>query len=124
MTSTSTTADAVSRIDGDTGAVTPFAKADAIKLHVAADGSVYGVEGSPSGGRVVRIAPDGSVIDRGRHRLARPAPRRARAGDPGPAERGRARPDGAVLFTQVEPVAAVRRVDPTTQRVTTLARGR
>ncbi len=51
----------VSRIDGDTGALTPFAAVDAFKLVVAPDGSVYGVEGSPAGGRVLRIAPDGSV---------------------------------------------------------------
>jgi hypothetical protein len=33
-------------------------------------------------------------------------------------------PDSAVLFTQVEPVAAVRRVDSVTNLVRTLARGR
>ena len=32
--------------------------------------------------------------------------------------------DGAVLFTQTQPVAAVRRVDPATGPATTLARGR
>lgn len=113
----------VSRMDGVTGALTPFANTDAIKLHVVPDGSVYGVTGNPSGGRVVRIAPNGTVTTvagtgmLGQHR-------------DGPAlEIGVLpsgvvdAPDGAVLFTQVEPVAAVRRIDPTTGRVTTLARG-
>ena len=115
---------AVSRIDGDTRALTPFANVDAINLEVAADGSVYGVEGNPSGGRVVRIAPDGSVSTvAGTGRLA---PHRD-----GPAlELGvlpsavKLAADGAVLFTQTQPIAAVRRVDPTTGRATTLARGR
>ena len=52
---------AMSRIDGNTGAVSHFADVDGIKLLVAPDGSVYGVVGSPAGGRVVRVAPDGSV---------------------------------------------------------------
>lgn len=114
---------AVSRMDGGTGALTPFANADAIKLHVALDGSVYGIEGSPSGGRVVRIAPDGTVTTV------------AGTGSLGPHRDGPAleigvlpsavltAPDGAVLFTQVQPVAALRRVDPATGRVSTLARG-
>jgi streptogramin lyase len=115
---------AVSRVDGDTRALTPFATVDAIKLEVAADGSVYGVEGNPSGGRVVRIAPDGSVSPvAGTGGLA---PHRD-----GPALELGVLPsavtlaaDGAVLFTQTQPVAAVRRVDPVTGRATTLARGR
>ena len=82
---------AVSRIDGVTGAVTPFAAVDAGKLLVAPDGSVYGGVGNPSGGRIVRIAPDGSVSDGRRHRPPRPAPRRPRARGRDPAERGRAR---------------------------------
>jgi hypothetical protein len=115
---------AVSRIDGDTRAVTPFANVDAIKLELVADGSLYGVEGNPSGGRVVRIAPDGSVSPvAGTGSLA---PHRD-----GPALELGILPsgvtlaeDGAVLFTQTRPVAAVRRVDPATGRATTLARGR
>jgi DNA-binding beta-propeller fold protein YncE len=114
----------VSRMDGVTGALIPFANVGATNLHVAADGSVYGVEGRPSGGRVVRIAPDGAVTTV------------AGTGMLGPHRDGPAleiqvlpsavlvAPDGAVLFTQVEPVAAVRRIDPANGRVTTLARGR
>jgi streptogramin lyase len=114
---------AVSRMDGDTGALTPFASTDSINLHVAADGSVYGVEGNPSGGRVVLMAPDGTVTTV------------AGTGMLGPHRDGPAleigvlpsgvitAPDGAVLFTQVQPVAAVRRIDPATGRARTLARG-
>jgi streptogramin lyase len=114
---------AVSRMDSTTGALTPFASVGATNLHVAADGSVYGVEGRPSGGRVVRIAPNGTVTTV------------AGTGMLGPHRDGPAlgigvlpsavvtAPDGGVLFTQVQPVAAVRRVDPATGLVRTLARG-
>ena len=115
---------AVSRIEGDTGAVTRFANVDAFKLHVAPDGSVYGVTGNPSGGRVVRIAPDGEVTPvAGTGRLARHRD--------GPALKVGILPssvlvtrNGDVLFTQVEPRAAVRRIDRTTGLVRTLALGR
>lgn len=115
---------AVSRVDGDTGAVSPFAQVDAIKLHVAPDGSVFGVEANPSGGRVVRIAPDGSVSTV------------AGTGGLGPHRDGPAleaqilpssvdlAPDAAVLISQVEPVPAIRRIDPASGVLTTLARGR
>jgi hypothetical protein len=115
---------AVSRIDGATRAVTHFADVDAIKLLVAPDGTVYGIEGNPSGGRVVRMTPDGSVIavagtgSLGPHR-------------DGPAlELGilpsavRFARDGSLLVSQVQPVPAIRRLDPATGRLTTLARGR
>lgn len=114
---------AVSRMDSATGALTPFASVGATNLHVAADGLVYGTEGNPSGGRVVRIAPNGTVTTV------------AGTGMLGPHQDGPAldigvlpsavvtAPDGAVLFTQVQPVAAVRRIDPATGVVRTLARG-
>jgi DNA-binding beta-propeller fold protein YncE len=113
----------VSRMDGATGALTPFANTDAIKLHLAADGSVYGVEGNPSGGRLVRMAPDGTVTTV------------AGTGSLGPHRDGPAlgigvlpsgvvtSPDGNVLFTQIEPVPALRRLDTATGLVSTLARG-
>ena len=115
---------AVSRLDGETRALTPFANVDAFKQLVAPDGSVYGVEGTPAGGRVLRIAQDGSVSPvAGTGTLT---PNRD-----GPALEVGTLPsavaladDGAVLFTQTQPVAAVRRVDPVSGRVTTLARGR
>jgi hypothetical protein len=114
----------VSRIDGDSGAVSPFAAVDAFKLLVVPDGSVYGVEGSPAGGRVVRIGPDGSVTAvAGNGRLGPHAD--------GPALEAGILPsgvafasDGALLVSQIEPVPAVRRVDLATGRMTTLARGR
>lgn len=115
---------AVSRIDGDTGAVSAFAQVDAFKLLVAPDGSVFGVEGTPVGGRIVRIARDGRVTTV------------AGTGELGPLSDGPAlmaeilpssidlAPDGALLFSQVEPAPAIRRVDLATGALTTLARGR
>ena len=114
----------VSRIDGQTGAVTPFADVDAFKLLVAPDGFVYGVEGSPAGGRVVRISPNGSVT--------------AVAGNGflGPHRDGPAleaeilpsavdfAPDGALLVSQVQPIPAIRRLDLATGLLTTVVRGR
>ena len=82
---------AISRIDGTTGAVSHFADIDGIKLLVAPDGSVYGVVGSPAGGRVVRVAPNGSSHNGRRHGLVGPAPGRARPRGRDPAQRGSAR---------------------------------
>lgn len=115
---------AVSRIDGASGAVTRFANVDAFKLHVTPDGTVYGVTGRPSGGRIVRIGPSGRVtLVAGTGRLA---PHRD-----GPARRigilpssVLLAPNGDVLFTQIEPRAAVRRIDRRTGLVRTLALGR
>jgi hypothetical protein len=73
----------------------------------------------PPGGRVVRIGSDGS----------------AGTGTLGPRRDGQAleaqilpsgidvAADGALLVSQVEPVPAIRRVDPETGQMTTLARG-
>jgi hypothetical protein len=52
---------AVSRVDGTTGVATPLAQVDAFKVAVARNGTVYGATGGPSGGRVVRISPNGRV---------------------------------------------------------------
>ena len=115
---------AVSRIDSVTGAVTPFAIVDAGKLLVAPDGSVYGGVGNPSGGRVVRIAPDGSVstvAGTGRLGPHRDGPALEAEILPSAVELA---PDGALLIAQVQPVPAIRRLDPATGRLTTLARGR
>jgi streptogramin lyase len=114
----------VSRIDGETGAVSSFADADAFKLLVAPDGSVYGVEGSPAGGRVVRIARDGSVTAV------------AGTGSLGPHRDGPAleagilpsavqfAPDGSLLVAQVQPVPALRSVNLSSGSISTLVRGR
>ena len=114
---------AMNRIDGNTGALSHFADVDGIKLLVASDGSVYGVVGSPAGGRVVRVAPDGSVTTVvGTGSLA---PHRD-----GPALEAGILPsavqlagDGSLIVTQVEPIAAIRRVDRADGTITTLARG-
>jgi streptogramin lyase len=115
---------AISRIDGNTGVVSRFADVDGIKLLVAPDGSVYGVVGSPAGGRVVRVAPDGSATTV------------AGTGSLGPHRDGPAleagvlpsavqfAPDGCLIVTQVEPIPAIRLVDRPGGTITTLARGR
>jgi streptogramin lyase len=114
----------VSRIDGTTGIVSPFAEVDAFKLLIAPDARIYGVEGSPRGGRVVRIAPDGDVtIVAGTGTLG---PHRD-----GPALEARILPTavelasaGSLLVAQVRPIPAIRRIDLATGQMTTVARGR
>lgn len=113
----------VSRIDGATRAVTRFADVDAIKLHVGPDGSVYGVEANPTGGRVVRIAPNGRVTTvAGTGSLGRHRDGRALDSPMLPSSVDLAR-DGALLVSQTEPVPAIRRVDLAAGRIATLARG-
>jgi hypothetical protein len=99
------------------------AAVDAFKLLVTADG-IYGVTGDPSGGRVIRIARDGSVEAV------------VGTGTLGPHRDGRAldvqilpsavqlAPDGSLLVAQVEPVPAIRRVDLAAGTIRTLVRGR
>ena len=113
----------ISRIDGISGAVTPFADVDGIKLLAAPDGSLYGVVGGPAGGRVIRVAPDGTVTTV------------AGKGGLGPPKDGPAlevgmlpnavqlAPDGSLIVTQSEPIPALRRVDRPGGTITTLARG-
>jgi streptogramin lyase len=115
---------AISRIDGTTGAVTRFADVDGIKLVVAADGSLYGVIGSPAGGLVVRVAQDGTVTTVAGNGGLMPS-------KDGPAlEAGmlpnavQIAPDGSLIVAQGEPIPAIRRVDRPGGTITTLARGR
>jgi streptogramin lyase len=115
---------AMSRIEGDTGAVSRFADVDGIKLLVAPDGSVYGVVGSPAGGRVVRVAPDGSVttvVGTGSLAPHRDGPALEAGILPSAVQLAR---DGSLIVTQVEPIPAIRRVDRPGGTITTLARGR
>jgi streptogramin lyase len=113
----------VSRIDGRTGAVSRFADVDAFKLLVA-DGSVYGVTGDPAGGTVVRIALDGvvtTVVGTGSLAPHRDGPALEAGILPSAVALA---PDGALLVAQVQPIPAIRRVDPASGTITTLARGR
>ena len=114
----------ISRIDGVTRAVTRFADVDGIKLVVAPDGSLYGVVGSPAGGRVVRVAPDGAVTTVAGNGGLTPS-------KDGPALEVGMLPnavqpasDGSLIVTQGEPIPAIRRVDRPGGTITTLARGR
>jgi hypothetical protein len=107
---------------GDGGAAIRAAL-DAAKLLVGPDGSLYLVGGDPDGGRIRRIAPDGTIEtvvgtgtlgENGEGRLAT---------EIGilPSDVALA-PDGALVFSQTAPEPAVRRVDPVTGLVTTLVR--
>jgi sugar lactone lactonase YvrE len=114
----------VSRVDGATGAVSRLADVDAVKLVAARDGSVYGAVGTPAGGRVVRIDPEGRVTTvAGTGRLGEHRD--------GIALRAHMLPSavaldrrGRLLVAQLEPTPAIRRVDLATGRIVTLARGR
>ena len=113
---------AISRIDGVTGSVTHFADVDGIKLVVTPDGSLYGVVGSPAGGRVVRVAQDGSattVAGNGGLSPSKDGPALEAGMLPNAVQLA---PDGSLIVTQGEPIPAVRRVSGGT--ITTLARGR
>jgi streptogramin lyase len=115
---------AISRIDGTTGAVSHFADVDGIKLLVAPDGSVYGVVGSPAGGRVVRVAPNGTVttvVGTGSLGPHRDGPALEAGILPSAVQLA---PDGSLIVSQVEPVPAIRRVDRPGGTITTLVRGR
>ena len=115
---------AISRIDGATGTVTRFADVDGIKLVVAPDGSLYGVVGSPAGGRVVRVAQDGTVTNvagNGGLTPPRDGPALAVGMLPNAVQLA---PDGSLIVAQGEPIPAIRRVDRPAGTITTLARGR
>jgi streptogramin lyase len=113
----------ISRIDGISGAVTQYAAVDGIKLLAAPDGSLYGVVGDPGGGRVVRVAPDGTVTTvAGTGALGPHKDGPALEVDFGPTAVQLA-PDGALIIPQIEPIPALRRLDRPGGTITTLARG-
>jgi hypothetical protein len=105
------------------GTRTLVAALDAFRLLVAPDG-IYAAIGSPSGGRVLRIARDGKVV---------PV---VGTGTLGPHRDGKAldaqilpsaiqlAADGALLVAQVQPIPAIRRVDLAAGTIETLVRGR
>jgi sugar lactone lactonase YvrE len=95
----------------------------AFKILFAPDGTLYFITGDPSGGRVSRVAEDGSletVVGTGSLGAADDG---MQAVEIGVLPSGIAfAPDGALLFSQSEPEPAVRRVDPETGAVTTILR--
>ena len=115
---------AVSRVDGATGAVTPYASVDAFELVVAPNGVAYGVTGSPRGGRVVRILPSGRAVPvAGTGRLGPHRDGRALRAPMLPSALAIAR-NGSLIVAQIEPVPAIRRVSLSAGTIVTLARGR
>jgi streptogramin lyase len=115
---------AVSLVDGDTGAVTPLASVDAFKLVVASNGVVYGATGSPRGGRVVRISPNGRAVPvAGTGRLGPHRDGKALRAPMLPSALAIAR-DGSLLVAQIDPVPAIRRINLRAGTIVTLARGR
>jgi streptogramin lyase len=95
----------------------------AFKVLFAPDGALYFITGDPSGGRVSRVAGDGSlevVVGTGSLGASGDGMRATEIGVL-PSDIAFA-PDGALLFTQSEPEPALRRVDPATGVVTTILR--
>jgi streptogramin lyase len=114
---------AVSRVDPATGEVAPFARVDAFELAAAPNGFVYGATGSPTGGRVVRISPSGTVTRiAGTGRLDAHRDGRALRAPMLPSALAVAR-DGSLVVSQIEPVPAIWRVNVARGTISTLALG-
>ncbi len=120
---------AVRRIDARTGVIetleetTGGAAAETYKIVAAPDGSLYLVAGSPTGGVIRRLDPDGTlevVVGTGAIGAAADGMAAAEIGIL-PSDAAVAA-DGALIFSQSQPEPAVRRVDPETGVVTTLMR--
>jgi streptogramin lyase len=120
---------ALRRVDAESGtietmdATTGGVAAETFKVIAAPDGSLYLVAGSPGGGLIRRLAPDGTIeVVVGTGTIGAAADGMA-ATEVGvlPSDVALA-PDGAILFSQSEPEPAVRRVDPETGIVSTLFR--
>lgn len=113
----------VSRIDGRTGALSSVAAVAATKVAAAGD-TIYCAEGSPSGGRILRISSAGLVtplVGTGSLLPHRDGPGLELGILPSGLEPAA---DDTLLFTQVQPVPALRSLDLRTGLVTTLALGR
>ena len=120
---------ALRRVDAESGtietmdATTGGVAEETFKMIAAPDGSLYLVAGSPDGGLIRRLAPDGTidaVVGTGMIGAAADGMAATEVGVL-PSDVALA-PDGAILFSQSEPEPAVRRVDPETGIVSTLFR--
>jgi hypothetical protein len=104
--------------------VAPFASVDAFELVLAPKGVVYGVTGTPRGGLVVRISPNGRAVPvAGTGRLGPHRDGKALRAPMLPSALALAR-GGSLLVAQIEPVPAIRRLNLSTGTIVTLARGR
>lgn len=116
------TKDRIRRIDARSGVIDTIAtrRGLGVKPALARDGTIYITAGDPSGGTIVAVRPGGSTrVVAGNGRL-RPA-RDGRALRIGLLPGGLAlAPDGSLVFTQVEPRPALRRLDLRAGTVTTL----
>ena len=109
----------IETVEATTGGVAD----ETFKVVAGPDGSLYLVAGSPDGGLIRRLAPDGTievVVGTGAIGAAEDGMAATKIGIL-PSDVALA-PDGAILFSQSEPEPAVRRVDPETGIVTTLFR--
>jgi hypothetical protein len=113
----------ISRIDARSGRKTLFADVDAGKIITAPDGSLYAGVGSPAGGQIVHVLPNGTVTPVvGTGTIGPHADGLALEAQilPGAAQFA---PDGSLVVTQTQPIPAIRRVDLATGRITTVVRG-
>ena len=104
----------VFKLAAGTRQLEPVAAVAAFRVVPLADGGAFLVSGNPSGGRVQRLGPDGTLTpvagtgSLGRHANGIPATRAAILPSDVAAVAG-----GALLIAQTEPVAAIRRVGRT-----------
>jgi sugar lactone lactonase YvrE len=116
----------IRRIDAATGVITTVSRQPGSQFAIARDGTVYFTAGSPSGGTVRRLEPDGSATIIAGNGTLRPAGDRRRGTTVGmlPTDLLLTRDESALLVGQSRPFPAVRRLDLRTGVITTLVRGR
>jgi hypothetical protein len=115
----------IRRIDAATGTISTVSREEAFSFEIGPDGTIWFVEGRPSGGSVRRLEADGSATVLAGNGTLRPG-----ADGPGPT-RGLLPADvlltqngRALLVSQTRPFPAVRRLDLRTGRLTTILRSR
>ena len=115
--------DSIKRIDLATKEVTTAVEADAGKLVVASNGTIYVLAGDPNGSTISRVKPDGSlerVVGNGRTGPDRDNIAATAVGlritDAAFA------PNGTLIVAQAAPRPKLRRVDLRTGRITTVAK--